>query len=193
MKYNSLFFSHFLLCALAFSTHATTVLPMGLAQLSQQAETIFHGKVTANRVEKDTQSGQVVTYTDFDIIDPIKGNTGKQHTIKQLGGQLAGSAYVVHVHGIPRFTVGEEYVVFLPEASALGFCSPLGLHQGSFSIREIDGVKVISNGRRPEDAGIFQPAQARAVVNMPLATDPEKPSQSNLTDFIYTIRTLTTD
>ncbi len=188
-----------LLSGLSSQVSATSVLPMTLAQLAQQATTIFYAKVLTNRVALDKRSGQVVTFTDFQILDSIKGKARTQYTIKQLGGKLPGSQYTLHVYGIPSFTVGREYVVFLPAPSKLGFCSPLGLYQGRFNIETIQGEKIISNGRdyRPATTTPSKLVLApRAVptktptVSLPLATNPDRPSQARLSDFIYSIRTL---
>ena len=187
-----------LLLAVCLPAFASSVLPLSLQQLSQQADRIFYAKVIASQSEKDPLSGQIVTYTDFDIIETIKGPAASHHRIKQLGGNLPGSRYALHVPGVPEFVSGKEYVVFLPKASSLGFCSPLGLHQGSFDVQLINGEKIISNGRNPNQAS-NTPLQAniantsRPAVTLPLATSPTSPAQSRLTDFIYSIRTLTTE
>ncbi|HHO59174.1 MAG TPA: hypothetical protein ENJ64_02950, partial [Thiotrichales bacterium] len=86
-----------LLFAFTPGARATSVLPLNLEQLSQQASTIIYARVVANRVEKDSASGQAATYTDFEVLETIKGKTGATHTIKQLGGRLPGSAYSLRV------------------------------------------------------------------------------------------------
>jgi len=92
------------------------------------------------------------------------------------------------VRGVPKFIVGEEYVVFLPKKSSLGFCSPLGLHQGSFPVMTENNEKLISNGRRL--AG--RPDTIKRNVQIPLAVRADKPSQSRLDDFINTVRAYNT-
>ena len=81
------------------------------------------------------------------MIDLIKGNAEDTYTIKQIGGELKNRNMALRVHGVPKFHVGKNYVVFLPAKSKLGFSSPLGLHQGSFSVLNINGEQVVSNGR----------------------------------------------
>ena len=70
------------------------------------------------------RTGKIATFTQFEVIELIKGTTGKTHTIKQIGGRLPGSDVYLAVHGVPRFHPGEAYVVFLPKASSLGFFQP---------------------------------------------------------------------
>jgi len=200
MKHIQLLLGLFLLVTLNYSAYATTVLPVSLKQLSTGAYMIFHGKTIANRVEQDPISGQVVTYTDFTVIETIKGPSTSKYTIKQLGGRLPNSTVYLSIHGIPKFTAGEEYLVFLPRISRLGFCSPLGLYQGSYSIQTVNGEKIVSNGRHYGSANTAI-SQAKIVpikssnntgstVSLPLATNPENASQSTLTDFISTVRAL---
>jgi len=190
--------------------YASSVLPLSLTQLSQQASIIFYAKVLANRVEKDKRSGQIVTYTDFQIIESIKGRITGKYTIKQLGGRLPGANYYLHVYGVPTFEKNREYVVFLPAVSQLGFCSPLGLYQGKFLVATVNGEKIISNGRDYSSSSYSNVKQARIpsqqnralvintphststspIISMPLATNPNHPTQARLDDFIQTVRVL---
>jgi len=176
---------------------ATMVIPLNLTQLSQQATMIFHGRVLANRVKQDPLSRQIVTYTDFQIIEAIKGQPGKQYTIKQIGGKLPHSSLAMYVQGVPTFTVGKEYVVFLPTPSKSGFCSPLGLYQGSFAITLVNGKKTVSSRHSATLANSYQRtskmARAGTTISVPLATSPDHPGKAYLSDFINHIRTLNTE
>jgi len=167
---------------------ATSVLPISLEQLSVRAHLIFHAEVIGNEVRRDTQSGQIATYTEFRIIDSIKGDVGSTHTIKQIGGRHEESKIIMRVHGVPRFQTGKNYVVFLPEKSSLGFSSPLGLHQGSFSVLKIDGEQIVTNG-----SSLLRPTPTSAktnksVIQIPLAVKASNPTQSRLDDFMNTVR-----
>lgn len=170
------------------SASATSILPLRLEQLSTRATLIFYGEVISNQVKKDEQSGYIATFTEFKIIDLIKGNAGDTHTIKQIGGRLDSANTTLRIHGVPEFQAGKKYVVFLPEKSKLGFCSPLGLHQGSFSVLTIDGEQVVSNGRNLAE----QSAQRSRNIQIPLAVRASNPSKSRLDDFINTVRAYNT-
>lgn len=167
---------------------ATSILPVSLEQLSTRAALIFYGRVISNESRKDEQSGRIATFTEFEVIDLIKGKTGATHTIKQIGGHLKDSGTIVHIYGVPEFLTGKEYVVFLPGKSRLGFSSPLGLQQGSFDVITAGGQQVVSNGRRLS----AQPEQASRSVHIPLAVTAGNPAQSRLTDFINTVRAYNT-
>jgi len=125
---------------------AASVLPVDLPDLIETSTTAFQGRVIDNRTERDAATGFVVTYTKFEVADVLKGSVGKTHEIKQLGGSLPGEALQYRVPGVPSFTVGEEYVVFLAGASAIGFSSPIGLSQGRFSVTGKGTAKRVGNG-----------------------------------------------
>lgn len=172
---------------------ATSLLPITLEQLSTRATLIFYGEVINNQVKKDEQSGHIATFTEFKVIDLIKGNTGDTHTIKQIGGFLKSSNTALRIHGVPEYQLGSHYVIFLPKKSTLGFSSPLGLHQGSFSVSSINGEQHVSNGR----SLVSQPRAERTdkntgSVQLPLAVRADNPSQAHLNDFINTVRAYNT-
>jgi hypothetical protein len=167
---------------------ATSVLPVSLQRMATAAELIFHGRVISNEVKLDDASGRVATFTTFEIIELVKGESGPIHTIKQIGGQLPGSNMRQVIHGVPRFTVGEEYVVFLPKASSLGFSSPIGLAQGKFSVRRQNGEPVISNAN-PVTAEVA-PRKHTEQANLPSAFEAEHPAPPRLPDFLQTVRGL---
>lgn len=163
---------------------ATSMLPITLEQLSTRASLIFYAQVTSNEVKKDGESGHIATFTEFEIIDLIKGNAGKTHTIKQIGGHHKDSNTRLLIQGVPAFQTGKQYVVFLPEKSSLGFSSPLGLHQGSFSVTIINNEPIVSSGRNLS----IQPQTGHSNIQIPLAVSAENHSQSRLEDFINTVR-----
>jgi len=167
---------------------ATSLVPINLQQLSMRASLIFYAEVLSNNVKKDEQSGRIATFTEFKIIDSIKGNASSTHTIKQIGGHLASTGTTLRIHGVPEFQPGNNYVVFLPEKSSLGFSSPLGLHQGSFTVSTLNDEKIVSNGR----SLVVQPQHNSNTVQIPLAVDADKPTHARLDDFINTVRAFNT-
>jgi hypothetical protein len=141
-----------IVCALlllhSLAAGAASVIPLGLERLTQQSAIIFLGRCIDNRVARDTTTDAVVTYTRFEVLEAIKGRPGADYTIKQLGGNRPEENVFVTIPGIPAFRSGEEYVLFLPQPSKLGFSSPFGLEQGRFSVLpDDDNVKQVSNGR----------------------------------------------
>ena len=170
--------------------NATSVLPISLERMAATADTIFHGKAISNEVKLDPVSGRVVTFTRFEIIESIKGEPGSSRTIKQIGGQLPGSNYRRVIHGVPGFNTGEEYVVFLPKASRLGFTSPIGLSQGKFDIQTIAGKSVIKD---PRARAATAPAEAgQTATDLPSAIQAQQlTNMVEVTDFLHGIRSMT--
>jgi len=190
MKFAVIGFYFFSGLFLALSASASSMMPISLEQLSTRASIIFYGEVVSNEVQRDSQSGQLVTFTTFNVLESIKGNTTSTHTIKQLGGKDPEANINLRIYGIPEFQTNNRYVIFLPEKSSIGFSSPLGLHQGSFSVTTENGELMISNGR-----SLISPTSNTAPnksVQMPLAGNSRKPSQARLEDFINTVRTYNT-
>lgn len=178
-----------LLCSL--QTAATSVLPISLQRMAIKAEIIFHGTAINNEVKLDQASGRVATYTTFKVSEVIKGNPGATHTIKQIGGQLPGSQVRQIIHGVPQFSPGQDYVVFLPKASSLGFSSPIGLSQGKFDVHKHDGKSVINN-QRAVAAVSDTPAQ-QILTEVPSAIEADQSAGErsvHLTDFLQSLRTM---
>ena len=152
-----------LLTGLLLPARATVVLPVALEGMAADAALIFHGRVSAVETRLDEVSQRVATYTTFDIIDAIKGSPGTRYTVKQIGGRLPGARYELRIPGVPRFTEGEEYIVFLPPASRLGFQSPIGLSQGKFHIDRQQGVATVRAPRQATAGATQTPRLQRAL------------------------------
>ena len=69
------------------------------------------------------------------------------------------------MQGVPKFVVGEEYVVFLAGVSSLGFSSPVGLTQGRFAVQQSAAGKKISNGRDFRELTVRMPRAAMPVTS----------------------------
>jgi hypothetical protein len=137
----------FLLAAATLPSQAASVLPAQLDEIVDRAAVAFEGRCVANRTERDLETGLVVTYTTFEVIDRLKGAVAPTHTIKQIGGSLPDDNIQYKVEGVPTFNVGEDYVVFLARASRKGFSSPIALAQGRFGIRQSQAGREVGNGR----------------------------------------------
>lgn len=134
----------------ALPASALSVLPLYLDEIIDTAVVAFQGSCIDNRVERDAQTGLIVTYTSFQVEDVLKGQLASSHTIKQIGGRLAGemgTALVKEIEGVPRFVPGARYVIFLNGVSAAGFSSPVGLGQGRFNVLQDATGLQITNGR----------------------------------------------
>jgi hypothetical protein len=184
-----LIFVFLLMLAYNPQAFATSVLPVSLQRMATAADLVFHGRAISNEVRLDEASGRVATFTTFEIIELVKGEAGPTHTIKQIGGQLPGSKVRQVIHGVPRFNTGEEYVIFLPKASSLGFASPIGLSQGKFSVFRQNGESVVSN-RRAVGATVNTTGQT-GLANSPSGFDTSRTGSARLPDFLQTVRGMT--
>ncbi|RFC35543.1 MAG: hypothetical protein DID92_2727743924 [Candidatus Nitrotoga sp. SPKER] len=139
------FFTCLLSLIITIPAHAMSVLPLYLDEIVDDAAIVFQGKSLENHSERDLQTGSIVTYSTFEVQEILKGEVGATHTIKQIGGKLEGETY--QTSGVPTFTVGESYVLFLYGVSTAGFSSPVGLDQGKFNIIPVSTGFHVSNGR----------------------------------------------
>lgn len=134
-----------LLSAIAMPAGAASVRPLALEQIIADAAIAFEGICVDNRVDRDPQTGMIATYTTFEVLDVLKGEVAATHTIKQVGGKIGKEVF--RIEGVPTFTPGREYVVFLFGVSQAGFSSPVGLSQGQFLVRHGPLGREVSNGR----------------------------------------------
>ena len=138
---------------------ATSVRPLYLDEIVADAAIVFQGKCIDNRTEREPNTNFVVTYTTFEVQDVLKGQVGATHVIKQIGGHLSGETMSFHVEGVPSFTIGENYVVFLAGVSSAGFSSPIGLNQGRFNVISRPAGLQVTNGRDFKEMTAGIPAQ----------------------------------
>ena len=151
----------------ALPAFATSVLPLDLGQVIDQSAVAFQGTVVDNRSGRDPQTGMLVTMTTFRVDDVLKGNVPGTYTVKQIGGEDSTTGMRFKAMGVPTFTVGQSYVVFMAGVSSAGFSSPIGLGQGRFQILDGEAGPEVENGRdfREMTANLPNlelPAQAKA-------------------------------
>ena len=122
---------------------ATSVLPLDLDQIVGGAQHVVHVRCIANDVRAD-RAVHAVTVTTFVVLDRAKGSGGATFTVRQAGGEIDGVVIDYHV---PKFSAGDEYVLFMPASSKLGLASPVGLAQGVFGVSPGGAGKEVGNGR----------------------------------------------
>jgi hypothetical protein len=133
--------------AAALPAFATSVLPVDLAQIIDQAAVAFQGTVTEVRTGRDPQTGLLVTMTTFRVDDVLKGDVPSSYTVKQIGGEDTASGLKFRAMGVPTYRTGETYVLFMNGVSAHGFTSPVGLSQGRFEVASGEAGLEVGNGR----------------------------------------------
>jgi hypothetical protein len=114
--------------------NSTTLARMSVAQITQAAQLIVRARCAAQSTEWD--SGEIWTLTSFAVEETWKGNRGVNSnsylTVRLLGGSVGSLTSTVS--GVPRFTPGEEVILFL-EPSSRGDYSIVSWVQGTFRLR----------------------------------------------------------
>lgn len=110
----------------------TTVVRLELDQLVDQAEGIFTGQAVHSEVVPSRDGNSLFTFVTFEVDSALKGVfPGRHLTLRLHGGELEGVG--VLLYGMPRFEVGESYLVFVRGNGV--YASPvLGWMQGQLRI-----------------------------------------------------------
>ncbi|CAM2006176.1 hypothetical protein [Acanthopleuribacter pedis] len=142
------------LCLLFFALlplQATTVAAVNVADLSKTATHIFEGRcLEIEHITVKDSRGEVdlpaVRYT-FEILDSLKGKQSQTFVFQQLGNAVNGVHFPISADkiGVPKYSKGETYLIFLGGLSKSGLCLPVGLAQGLFVIREQEAYNGFSN------------------------------------------------
>lgn len=157
----------FCLVWLATPLAATTVQRFDLAALTTSAERIVVG--VCSQAQPQWVRGQIYTRYVFSVSQSIKGPAISQLELHLPGGHLQGA--VTRIIGMPVFAPGDEAVLFLTAANALGHAWPVGLAQGHFAIKrsaanrprvfqELDGLTLHTEPHSaPKKAPLDKPIQ----------------------------------
>lgn len=141
----------------AASLQAAVVKEMNIDEISGLAANAFRGElVAAEETTVNVGGGELpaVIYT-FKVIEGFKGNftekDGETYAEIRMLGQIKPS-----VNGdfqrfsvlpdMPRFQVGQQYVLLTTAPSAVGLSVPVGLAQGAYGIYSDGKVEFAANG-----------------------------------------------
>jgi hypothetical protein len=141
----------FLVAALFMATPAeATVIAMSTPELAAAADAIITGAVVSAEVRKVdlTKGSRIYTDITVEVEDVVKGGVNKQSTLTftMLGGQSGG--LMVYVPELPRFSEGEEVLLYLQETGGeFGYVIAGGV-QGKLllAVEEKSGEKVVVGG-----------------------------------------------
>jgi hypothetical protein len=113
---------------------ATTIESMTTTAQATSADRIFVGTVTAVLSRpKATAPKYFETVVGFDIEETVAGSTPAHVDLTFSGGEVGG--ILQRVDGMPRFAVGERYVVLLESDQQPPLASPLiGFNQGLYRV-----------------------------------------------------------
>lgn len=119
------------ICVVASTpARATTLLRMPLDKLSRTSTLIVRARCTENWTGWD--AGEIWTFTSFELEESWRGSPPARIVVRLLGGRTGNLTSTVS--GVPRFSSGEDVVLFL-EPTQRGDFSVVGWQQGTFRIR----------------------------------------------------------
>lgn len=120
-----------LLCTLFLlpAIRATTLARLSLDDLAVAADAV--ARVRCTGAEARWENGSIWTVTTLEVLETMKGNLTAEIAVRLPGGR-AGHL-IATVDGTPRFSPGEEAVVFLERSRAGGF-TIAGWAGGTFRI-----------------------------------------------------------
>lgn len=116
---------------------------VNLAEMTSHAGRVVHGRVVEVREGVHPQNEQIgVTFVKVQVVEMLKGGAAREVTFMQYGSST--KQFIAHQ---PKYSVGEEVVLFLYAESKLGFTSPVGQGQGKFVVRQDtrSGNRVLQN------------------------------------------------
>lgn len=93
----------------AIAVHATTIEQMDLGQLARAAQVVARVRCVSSESRWD--SGHIWTVTRFSVVEAMQGSPDPTLIVRLPGGREGH--LVENVEGVPRFSPGEETVLFL--------------------------------------------------------------------------------
>ena len=95
------------------SIQATTLARLSLDQLAKAADAV--ARVRCTSVESRWENGAIWTITSFAVVETLKGPLPARITVRLPGGRVGH--FTASVDGTPKFSAGDEAVVFLERYS----------------------------------------------------------------------------
>lgn len=112
----------------------TTLLPVDLGGLADQAELVFTGKAIASESRASKDGSTAFTFVTFAVDEVLKGAVASRElTLRFDGGDLGGRFLVVE--GMPRFDEGESYLLFV-HGNGRSASPVVGWWQGQYRFSE---------------------------------------------------------
>ena len=108
---------------------ATTLARLSLEQLAAGSDAV--ARVRFERAESRWENGSIWTVTTFDVAETLKGQLPGEIEVRLPGGRVGHLTSTVD--GTPKFSPGNEAIVFLQRSPAGGF-TVAGWVEGSFRI-----------------------------------------------------------
>ena len=155
--------------AVVSGARAATFAPVTLDDMVESAGRIFRGTCVSAATGTTVVAGARLPSTTykFEIRESLKGNGERTVSFRQVGVPGGGPADLGRAAGLPVYTPGTEYVLFLLPESRARLTSPAGASLGALPVS--DEVVTVPHGlaglgRRDTHAGgAGEPAGAEAL------------------------------
>ena len=108
---------------------ATTLARLSLDQLAAGSDAV--ARVRCTRADSHWENGSIWTVATVDVVEIMKGKLPGEIAVRLPGGQVGH--LTARVEGAPKFSFGDEAVVFLQRSRAGGF-TVAGWVEGTFRI-----------------------------------------------------------
>lgn len=123
---------------------ATSVRMLNLVEMVQLSDRIFWGVCLDAQEKTDSSTGLTSMEYTFRVERGLKGvKAGEQVVFRQF---QAAQGRAMGIPGLPRFSKGNEWLIFLHGDSRIGLTSPVGMEQGLFRLEKMqDGELGVIN------------------------------------------------
>jgi hypothetical protein len=151
-----------LLPLLPLRVAATTVVPPQFDELVNESDYIVRGVVKSVRCELlDVQGrGRIYTFVEFEVREVIAGTPPSPLVLRMLGGQVGDM--VLEVDGAPKFTVGQEDILFV-QGNGRQFVPLTAVMHGRYPI-----LKEVATGREYVARSNHAPLKDVSEVSLPM-------------------------
>ncbi len=161
---------------------ATTVESVSTTAQAASADRIFVGTVTSVVGRPKASAPKFFeTVVGFDVEDVVAGSMPAHVDLTFSGGEVGG--ILQRVDGMPRFAVGERYVVLLASDQQPRLASPLvGFNQGLYRVVGASRASAVVRDRSG------QPLPANGAPGTGVAASARSASEPSLDQFLDTLR-----
>lgn len=116
---------------------ATSVRMLNLVEMVQLSDRIFWGVCLDAQQKTDSATGLTLMEYTFRVERGLKGvKNGDQVVFRQF---QAAQGRSMGIPGLPRYSKGNEWLIFLHGDSRIGLTSPVGMEQGLFRLEKMQG------------------------------------------------------
>ena len=141
---------------------ATTLARLSLADIVNNAETIFIGSCISLTTEKQAEG--IYSRMRFRVSEVLKGAPAQEQEVVLPGGSFNGRTE--QILGMPHFSPNEEVILFLGPPNAQGHAWPIGLGQGKYRIIRNKHTATASVHQSLEDISL-RPLNGTAKITSP--------------------------